>query len=58
MNTFIHIGALFLLIGCIGLFIVALSDKFDDDNQYKSHRKAQPGIHFYKASKTRSPWLR
>jgi len=58
MNTFIYIGALILLVGWIGLFIVALADNFDDDNQKKSHRKPLPKIHFYKASRTRNPWLR
>ena len=58
LDTFIYIGAIILLAGWIGLFIVALSDKFDDDNQKKSNRKPLPKIHLYKTSKTKNPWLR
>ena len=58
MNVFIYIGALLLIVAWITLFIVALSDQFDDDNQKKSHRKSLPKIYLHKASKTRNPWIR
>ena len=42
MNTFTWIGVVILLLGWIGLIIIALSYKFEDDERDKLHLKTQP----------------
>jgi len=55
MNTFIYIGAFFLIVGWIVLFIVSLSDQFDDDNQKMPRRKPLAKTNLDNISETSNP---
>ena len=55
MNTFIWIGVVILLLGWIGLIIIALSHKFEDDKRDMLHLKSLPKIDPDNPSKTSTP---
>jgi hypothetical protein len=55
MNTFTYIGILILLVGWIGLIIIALSYKFEDDEYGKLHPRSLPKTNPDNPSKTGTP---
>jgi hypothetical protein len=55
MNTFTYIGILILLIGWIGLIIIALSYQFNDDEQDKLHARSLPKTNLDNHFKTGTP---